>query len=94
MSNNNLLCKELEAVLKYELNLGNELIEPPQKADWPSVGSIFARLKNDMQMDKYVLPQGVMHLICSDIHYGWNDECMCIIHKHLLVAGQTKLINK
>ena len=82
-------CAEIQALLENELVCGNSLSDGPAVANWPAPGSIFAALKNDLSIKKYLMPKGVKHRICIDINFGWHDECLCETHQHLLLAGTT-----
>jgi hypothetical protein len=81
------LCQELKYILRVELERGNAISEPPNRTDWPELGSVFASLVHDFKTRKNELPTGVVYSICNDPHYGWYGEYFCEIHKHLLVAG-------
>lgn len=83
------ICDELLFIIRMELARGNELATGPEVANWPRQGSVFASLKSDLAMSGYSVPSGVRHSICTDLHYGWHDECHCEIHGDLLVAGTT-----
>jgi len=85
------LCPELQALLDRELGQGNCMQEPPHCSDWPEPGSVFVALRHDLRSAVDDLPAAVRHTVCRDPHYGWHDECYCELHKHLLVAGATKL---
>ncbi|RQS11405.1 hypothetical protein DIE07_11735 [Burkholderia sp. Bp9002] len=85
------LCAELDAILRNELRLGNAVQEGSVRAQWPSEDSVFAALRDDLHLSAIALPPHIKHTVCTDPHYGWHDECFCERHRHLLVAGQTKL---
>jgi hypothetical protein len=85
------LCPELDAILRFELHLGNVVTDGPTRADWPANGSVFAALRDDLHLAQLTLAPSVQHSVCHDPHYGWHDECCCELHKHTLVAGVTKL---
>ncbi|MBN3761216.1 hypothetical protein [Burkholderia sp. Ac-20365] len=85
------LCPELAAVVERELASGNRLKDGPIQTDWPEPGSIFAALVSELCRESSPLPDSVRHSICRDPHFGWHDECYCTIHRHLLVAGDTRL---
>lgn len=83
-------CAEINSILESEISTGNLLLEAPAVTDWPASGSVFSALKNDLNIRNDTMPKGVKHRICTDLHFGWHDECLCEIHKHLLVAGVTR----
>jgi hypothetical protein len=83
------LCPDLQFLVDMERQSGNKLSRPPQQADWPREGAVFAALTRDMQLQHYRLPDAVDHAICTDPRYGWHDECHCRVHGDLLVAGTT-----
>jgi hypothetical protein len=83
------LCEELQFIIDCEMTAGNVLSSQPELADWPSKGSIFVSLERDLHRSHYQFPTGIKHSICTDPHLGWHDECDCLLHGHLLVAGTT-----
>ncbi|MCG6630559.1 hypothetical protein GFB77_20275 [Acinetobacter baumannii] len=84
------LCPELQALLQRELAIGNRIAEPTRRSDGTHAGSVAVSLKRDLRSDVASLPATGPHAICTDPHHGWHDECDCITHQHLLVAGATK----
>ena len=84
------LCPELEAVLQQQLALGNQLEQAPLMSGWPEARSVFVALRDALHAGGVAMPSSVRQSICSDLHYGWRDECYCELHGHLLVAGRTE----
>jgi hypothetical protein len=85
------LCPELQAILDLELARGNVVSQPPELANWPEAGSVFASLEKDFKIRKHELPDHVSYQICNDPHYGWYGEYFCEVHKHLLVSGNPRV---
>lgn len=67
------------------------MTDGPTRADWPAKNSVFVALRDDLHLAQLTLAPSVQHSVCRDPHYGWHDECVCELHKHMLVAGVTKL---
>ena len=84
------LCSELDAILQRELRLGNALQDAPTCAGWPTKRSVVVALRDDLHLSQIAIASPVQHSVCDDPHYGWNDECLCGLHMHMLVAGTTK----
>jgi hypothetical protein len=85
------ICKELQFIIDKELDVGNIFLDKPRITDWPKKGDIFAYLKNDLNFSNYSIPKEVNYSICTDLHFGWHNQCTCLIHGNLLVAGVTNL---
>ncbi|ATA52125.1 hypothetical protein CKY39_01970 [Variovorax boronicumulans] len=83
------ICNDLQYIIEKEMELGNEILSGPEITDWPARGSVFAALKNDLNLSAYDLPATVRHEICTDPRFGWHDECKSVGHADLLVAGNT-----
>lgn len=86
------ICECLRELLEAELKLGNSIGQYTATSNWPHPNSKYIALKNDLKTDIKLLnhAQNISYQICRDPHYGWHDECECLIHQDMLCAGNTK----